>query len=102
MQGLIENKNIGQVFDAVALLSQSDAWTTKDSEAMDAWAARYLDFLVSDFTLPERKGASSHGTYYDVQLLAVLLHLKRCAVVLAAATHARVGNACRLRCKAAA
>ena len=97
MQGLIENKNIGLIFDAVVLLSQSDAWTGKDSEAMDAWAAAYLDFLVSDFTLPERKGASSHGTYYDVQLLAVLLHLKRyAAVAYATAALAHVSNACRL------
>jgi hypothetical protein len=79
VQGLIENKNIGHVFDAVALLASSDAWTADDAAAMDAWAASYLEFLVSDYTLPERKNISSHGTYYDVQLVSVLLYLKRCA-----------------------
>jgi hypothetical protein len=78
VQGTIDNRNIGHVFDAVAMISHSKAWTPHDNRRMNKWARHYLNFLVSDHTLKERSAPNNHGAFYDVQFVSVLMYLKQC------------------------
>jgi hypothetical protein len=79
MQGTIDNKNIGHIFDAIAMISTSGAWTVEDEERMQLWAAEYLKYMLSDHTAQERSAVNNHGIYYDLQLLSLLQYLRRYA-----------------------
>lgn len=79
MQGTIDNHGTYAVFDAVALLQGSAAWTQEDQAALVKWFSEYIQHLQSEHCRNESLQENNHGTFFDVQYLAILSFLRRCA-----------------------
>jgi hypothetical protein len=78
--GLIEFRDMPQLVDALGLLETSPAWTEGDRKAMRAWLEQYYDWLTtSPIGKGEDKAGNNHGTWYDVQVMALALYLGKTA-----------------------
>jgi hypothetical protein len=76
--GLIEFRDMPQLVDALGLLDTSPAWTAADRKAIGAWLEQYYRWLTtSRIGKGEEKATNNHGTWYDVQVMALALHLGR-------------------------
>jgi hypothetical protein len=81
--GIIEARHLIVLADGLALLAGSPAWTTTDEAAMKAWLGDYYHWLTtSQNGRDESKAAgvyagNNHGSWYDVQVAALALHLGR-------------------------
>jgi hypothetical protein len=74
--GLIEFRDMPQLVDALGLLETSAAWTAADRKAMREWLEQYYRWLTSSrIGKGEEKATNNHGTWYDVQAMALALHL---------------------------
>jgi hypothetical protein len=72
--GLIETREITQILDAVGLLTDSRAWTAADQQGMQDWCSRFLQWMLSSSNGKDESAAkNNHGTYYDVQIIALAL-----------------------------
>lgn len=73
--GLIDSYSFVEMLDAVALLEQSEAFTSKDSKQLKAWFARLTDWmLTSPQGKEEAAGANNHSVAYDAQIIAFSLY----------------------------
>ena len=79
MQGNILTRNFGNLVEGVHLVRGSPAWTPADAAAWRAWLEEYKAYLELPRNIGERCSMSNHGIYYDLQLLAVMRALGRCA-----------------------
>jgi hypothetical protein len=77
MQGTIDFKNVAQLFDAIAMLKGSPAWTADDAEGMELWMGQYIEYLQTERLKPEVCSVNNHGTYYDLQYISILRFLGR-------------------------
>ncbi len=76
--GVIEGGNLPSAAEAAGLLLGSEAWTAKEDDALKAWMARYLEWLLtSQFGREEAAMPQNHGTLYDVQVMRLALLLGR-------------------------
>jgi len=81
--GIIEARHLIVLADGLALLAGSPAWTAADRTAMTAWLSDYYHWLTtSQNGHDESKAAgvyagNNHGSWYDVQVAALALHLGR-------------------------
>jgi hypothetical protein len=74
--GLIEFRDMPQLVDALGLLEASPAWTAADRKAMREWLGQYHQWLTtSRIGKAEEKATNNHGTWYDVQVMALALYL---------------------------
>ena len=81
--GIIEFKDIYFALDALAILKAADCLDGRDATAIDRWLGDYLDWLLgSDLGRRECASINNHGTWYEVQVLALAGHLRRMPVVL--------------------
>lgn len=72
--GIIETRYLGQITDAVALLRPSEAWNAELDTGMTTWMESYLDWLTnSQKGQDESVHPNNHGTWYDVQAVALAL-----------------------------
>lgn len=78
IQGTIDNHATYAIFEAVALLADSKAWTKEDHAALVQWFSKYIHHLQSNHCRNESLQENNHGTYFDVQYLSVLSFLGRC------------------------
>ena len=76
--GVIDTRSLSTVCDDATLLLGSPAWGEQDMEALRAWFAAYLDWLLDS---PEgrqaREAQNNHGTWYDVQTAVYALFCGR-------------------------
>jgi hypothetical protein len=72
--GIIDTAGIARLADGVGLLSDSQSLRREDSEALLDWFRDYLSWL-RDSELGRREGQArnNHGTWYDVQVVALAL-----------------------------
>ncbi len=76
--GLIEFRDLYALTDALRMLKASPAWTEDDQKGMREWMEKYAEWLATnDEAQKERAAANNHGTWFDVQEMAVLLYLGR-------------------------
>jgi hypothetical protein len=76
--GLIETRGLARLADALGLLADSPAWTPERKREIDAWLAKFLDWMLeSDHGRDERAALNNHGTYYDIQVVSLALYLNR-------------------------
>jgi len=76
--GLIETRDITEVIDAIGLLGGSHAWTAADQQGMREWCEKFLDWmLISSNGKDESASKNNHGTFYDVQIVALALFVDK-------------------------
>ncbi len=76
--GIIEWCNVGDVTSSIELLRKNGALPAETDKALVAWFAHYADWLEnSKIGREERAAKNNHGTWYDVQLVTILLFLDR-------------------------
>ncbi|HEV2694674.1 MAG TPA: alginate lyase family protein [Verrucomicrobiae bacterium] len=74
--GLISARGLSYLMDAIGLLAGSKNWQTNDQQQMTVWAGDYFKWLTtSKIGLDEDHASNNHGTYYDVQAVAIALFL---------------------------
>jgi hypothetical protein len=79
-EGLIEFRDLPQLVDALGLLEASPAWTEADRKAMRQWLGEYYRWLTTSPIGKAEDGAmNNHGTWCDVQVMALALHLGKTA-----------------------
>jgi hypothetical protein len=70
--GLIDTRELSSIADAIMLLQRSSAWTPADDRAMHEWARAFLRWMqTSPQGREEAKATNNHGSWYDVQLVAL-------------------------------
>jgi hypothetical protein len=76
--GIIATRRLVEVTSAARALEASPSWTASDQAAMKAWCAAYAGWLRTSPNGREEMGAeNNHGTWYDAQLVALLLYTGR-------------------------
>ena len=82
--GIIDTRDLGRVTDAITLIQTSNAWTSSDQHATTQWFAAYRDWLLQGpHGKDEADEANNHGTWYDVQVVALSLFLNDTATARA-------------------
>ena len=72
--GIIETRRLVDVIDAVGMLERSASWTDADARGMHDWMSAYLHWLLtSDIGKEEQRARNNHGSWYDVQVVALAL-----------------------------
>jgi hypothetical protein len=72
--GIIATRRLVQVVDAARALAPSRSWTASDDAGLKAWAASYATWLrESRHGQEEAAAENNHGTWYDAQLVSLLL-----------------------------
>jgi hypothetical protein len=72
--GIIDTRHFIRVLDAVALLQETNAWSSDDHAALVAWMKQYLDWLRRDsLGKDEADSENNHGTWYDAQVAAIAM-----------------------------
>jgi hypothetical protein len=73
--GIITTRRLVRVIEAVRMIAGSPSWTDADRKGLDSWCAAYARWLqTSPNGRDEARAANNHGTWYDAQLVALLLH----------------------------
>jgi len=72
--GIIDTHNLPELFDAVALLRTTAAWTDTDDKALRAWFEKFLKWmLTSKHGKDEARTKNNHAVWYDAQVAAIAL-----------------------------
>jgi len=77
-EGVIEWRDLTGMLFALRQLELSPTWTDADKAGMKAWLSDYYTWLTtSKIGLAEKKATNNHGCWYDVQAIALALHLEK-------------------------
>lgn len=73
--GIIATRRLVDIVEAARVLERSSSWALADREGFRAWCAAYAAWLTTSRNGREEAAAeNNHGTWYDAQLIALLLH----------------------------
>jgi len=76
--GIISTRKLVAIVEAARGLARSPAWTEADREGLRAWCTEYARWLrTSPNGRDEAAARNNHGTWYDAQLVALLLYTAR-------------------------
>ena len=76
--GIIDVHGFYRLIDAISLLENANEWMKDDDTKIRSWFEEYLLWLqTSKNGLAEAKAKNNHGTWYDVQIVSILLFLDR-------------------------
>ncbi|KAF9109060.1 hypothetical protein BGX27_008043 [Mortierella sp. AM989] len=76
--GILDMFTIFRVFDALHYLKQDPEWPQELIPRLQEWFTRYVKWLeTSTLAQVERDGDNNHGTYFDVQIIAIYMFLGR-------------------------
>lgn len=74
--GIIEFKDIYYYLDAASIFHEAGAVTDEELDQFKQWLSAYLDWLLSSPQgISEKNSENNHGTYYDLQILAIATFL---------------------------
>lgn len=77
-EGIIVTRRLTGMLDAVRSLEVSPAWTATDKAGLKAWCVDFTIWLrTSRNGRAEAAAKNNHGTWYDAQLVALLLYADR-------------------------
>ena len=72
--GIIETRYLPELLDELLILTLSKHFDSKISSGLNEWMAAYLDWLLTSKNgNDEAKTKNNHGTWYDVQVIALAL-----------------------------
>ncbi|HEV7350652.1 alginate lyase family protein [Telluribacter sp.] len=72
--GLIDTRNLAKLIDGVQLLKDSPALSPAEYQGIRDWYKKYLDWMLnSPIGKDEADEHNNHGTWYDVQAVAIAL-----------------------------
>ena len=75
-EGLISARGLVELVDGLGLLAGSKSWTAADEAGMQAWVGEYFNWMMtSKIGQGESAAANNHGTFFDVQAVALALYL---------------------------
>ena len=78
--GILEARHLSNLVDGLALIAGSPAWSATDSTAMTGWLTTYYEWVTTSKNGREEAAAeNNHGSWYDVQIVALALNLGRIA-----------------------
>jgi hypothetical protein len=76
--GIIDTHLLPELLDGIGLIRTSAAWREEDQQGMAEWCTDYLRWLIeSKNGMAEARAKNNHGTWYDVQVVALQLFLGR-------------------------
>ncbi len=76
--GIIEFTGILDIITAIEMLRLGNALYEKTDKALTKWLSDYVNWMqTSKIGLAEKATTNNHGTWYDTQVTAILLFLKR-------------------------
>ncbi len=76
--GIIEFTGILDIITAIEMLRLGNALYEKTDKALTKWLSDYVNWMqTSKIGLEEKATTNNHGTWYDTQVTAILLFLKR-------------------------
>jgi hypothetical protein len=74
--GLIEMGGFNEVLQALQILDREDGLSKENKVGLTLWFSQYLKWLESDpIALKEDKAKNNHGTWFDVQIIAIQQYL---------------------------
>lgn len=74
--GLIDDRGVPRILDAITLLADSHSLTEHDTEDLRKWFTQYLDWLQnSQNGRDESDAKNNHGSWYDQQIVGIALFL---------------------------
>lgn len=77
-RGVIDFKDIYFYLDSIRIFEESGSLTAKQLAGFKKWLDNYLNWLVSsEQGLSEMKSKNNHGSYYDLQVVAIADFLDR-------------------------
>lgn len=75
-EGLISARSLVDLADGMGLLAGSKSWTSDDQQGMATWVGQYFDWLTtSKIGRGESAASNNHGTFCDVQAVALALFI---------------------------
>jgi hypothetical protein len=70
--GIIDTALFGRLVDNIGLIEHSPSWSDDDQAGIREWMSQYLDWLLtSPLGQMEGQAPNNHGTWYDVQVVAL-------------------------------
>ena len=76
--GIIEFAGISNIITSIEILEFNNQMDTQTSKELRLWFTEYLNWLqTSDNGIFEKNTKNNHGTYYDIQIVSILLFLNR-------------------------
>ena len=76
--GIIATRRLVNTVASARALAGSSAWTAADDEGLKQWCLSYVRWLrTSRIGRDERAAENNHGTWYDAQVIAMLLYAGR-------------------------
>ncbi|CAO3638192.1 unnamed protein product [Cunninghamella blakesleeana] len=77
-KGIIDFSHLPFVLDSIVLLQTSKAWKKGTNSELRHWFTTYLNWMTtSAHGIEESESKNNHGTYYDVQKIALYLFLNQ-------------------------
>lgn len=74
--GIIETRFMGRLLEGITLMHGAESWDKNVYEGLKRWIRDYLTWLQTHpYGIDESKAHNNHGTYYDVQCVAMNLFL---------------------------
>jgi hypothetical protein len=81
-RGIIEMKDLYYFLDGVRLLERGEFLSCGEQGDLRTWFARYLDWLRNNEQgRGERATSNNHGTYYDLQVVAIATYLDELGII---------------------
>ncbi|KAJ3329317.1 hypothetical protein HDU76_008158 [Blyttiomyces sp. JEL0837] len=78
--GLLDLSKMYLIIDAVGIIRPSGSLTLADESALQQWFSQYLNWLItSNRGIAEEQALNNQGTWFDVQLVSLLLFLNQTA-----------------------
>ncbi len=95
-EGVLDGAGFIAVIDAAGLIAPSGALTPAETEALEGWFARYVDWMLKSANGKEEgKAANNHSLWYDAQVARFALFARRPDVaqkIVAAFPQARIAR----------
>jgi len=74
--GIMDVHDYYKIVDAISLLKNSNDWTNADNDKIKKWFDEFLNWLrTSKNGIHESKKNNNHGTWYEVQVIAISLFI---------------------------